>query len=108
MIVGLHAAGSSSVDIASHPVGLPLYYYNTRYAFTFFLPDSWRVAELKDEKYSLAEEKGMVVVYTPMITIRHPQGGLDAKISGHSNFDIPRPVGCSSSRHPLAFGFCRG
>jgi len=63
--------------------GLPLRYHNSQYDFTFFLPASWRgysvsIQQLDDEAYSPAEDKQIIVGYTPMITLRHPQWQVSA------------------------------
>ncbi len=52
-------------------------YHNTRYGFTFSLPESWqdyRIITDEWEAFSLAEAKqGEVVERGPVISIRHPQ-----------------------------------
>ena len=79
----LLASGCTSVNVASQPPGMPLRYHDGRYGFTFFLPASWRgysasVQQLKDERYSTAEDKQITCGYTPMITLRHSQWRTDA------------------------------
>jgi hypothetical protein len=64
---------------ASVPLfGLPVRYLNERYDLTFCLPTGWRgysvsVQQLEDVRYSLAEDRQVIVGHTPMITLRHPQ-----------------------------------
>lgn len=67
-----------STNAPNQPSGLPLRYDNAQFGFTFFLPAGWRgysvlIQQLDDEAYSAAEDKQIIVGYTPMITLRHPQ-----------------------------------
>lgn len=59
-------------------IGLPVRHHLDQYNLTFCLPASWRgysvsVQQLEDVRYSLAEDRQVVVGQTPMITLRHPQ-----------------------------------
>ena len=78
VLAALLATGCRNVDVASQPSGLPLRYHNAKYDFTFYLPAGWRgysvsIEQVEDVRYSRAEDKQIVVGYTPMITLRHPQ-----------------------------------
>jgi hypothetical protein len=77
-IAALFAIGCRSVDVAGQAYDRPMRYHEARYDLTFSLPSSWRgcsvaVRELDDQKYSLTDDKEVLVGHTPMITLRHPQ-----------------------------------
>jgi hypothetical protein len=61
----------------------PLCYTNGRYNLTFYLPANWQgysvgVHMLEDTKYSPAEDKQVVVGFTPMFILRNPQWQTNA------------------------------
>ena len=78
VIAALLATGCGSMDVGGQPSGLPLRFHCAQYGLTFFLPASWRgysvsTQQLEDATYSPAEDKQIIVGYTPWITLRHPQ-----------------------------------
>jgi len=78
IVTALLATACKSSGPQSRSANLPLSYHDTRFGFTFYLPESWRgysvlKKQWEGQSYFAANDTTATVAHGPVIVLRHPQ-----------------------------------